>query len=448
MKRRELLTVLGAAALGAPFVAAPSARAMDRIASGGRLRLSVPLALSSFDPHDLSSLDAAVFGSALFDTLYALDEQGRPYPTLAKALPEPSAGGFVVSLRAGLRSSSDKSVDAKDAYFAFERAKAGAAQRRLNGFGKVRFIVTAEPASTKVDPKPIRPTSEDVTRLATALAHPTTALVPRGFSPSRPEGTGPFRARSLGDGVTFERNPFAARGPAFLESMSVRRASDLASSLRAFEAGEVDVGWLASGLHQARSKATRFDAGPIGLVLLATGQKLTGWTSPGIAQAVLDGTDRSALAALGVHPLSAGRAGLVRALDSRTTWQGPSTELLVDGSSPQLVAIARSLVELLGGGARGLSVAPTPPADLARVRQSGDFGLLLDFVQSTGSKDHLDALLARTGASASPTEPVESVTRRLRAGIVGELHVQGASLDSYGGVASWQLGDIHLVRRD
>jgi hypothetical protein len=412
---------------------------MDRIASGGRLRLSVPLGLTSFDPHDLSSLDAAVFGSALFDTLYVLDEQGRPYPALARTLPEAAPGGFVVPLRAGLRTGTDKPYDAKDAAYSFDRARAGAAARALGGFGKVRFVVpkTGEAPAAK----PSRPTDGDATQLAIALAHPMTALVPRGFSPTRPDGTGPFRARPVGDGILLEQNPRAARGSAFLDAISVRRAVDLADALRAFEAGEADVGWLASGLHQARSQATRFDAGPVGLVLLATGQKLAGWASPGIAQVVLDGADLSALTALGVHQLSNRPQGRASA-----TWQGPSAGVLVDADCPQLVAIAHSLVEVLGGAARGLEVVPTAPAEIARLRSSSDFGLLVDFVRAGSATEFLPSLLARTGASASAGEPLESVTRRLRLGVVGALHVEGSSLGSHGGIANWQLGDVHLVR--
>lgn len=426
------------AAFAAPGLAARAALGMDRVAPGGRLRLSVPLALSNFDPHDAASLDAAVFGSALFDTLYALDDQGRPYPTLAKSLPETSARGVTIELREGLRTAADKPFDVKDATFSVERARAGAAARLLAGFDAIRFAAAAKNAKGREPPKGA---GEDVVRLATALAHPATALVPRGFSPARPDGTGAFRARPAGDGVVLERNPRAARGPAFLESIGVRRAVDLAGALRAFEAGEADVGWLSSGLHQARTKAKRFDAGPIGLVLLATGQQLGTWSAPGVAQSVLDSGDRSALAALGVHALP----GAASARASGAGWQGPSADVLVDADATQLVAIARALVEILGGERRGLRVVPTAPAEIARVRRSGDFALLVDFVRSTGARDHLRAVLTRAGATASDGEPLGGVTRRLRLGVVGQLHVEGASLTNHGGVASWNLGDVHVV---
>jgi hypothetical protein len=223
-----------------------------------------------------------------------------------------------------------------------------------------------------------------------------------------------------------------------------RRAQGLADALRAFEAGQADVGWLATGLHHARKSAVRFDAGPIGFVVLALGQRLGAWGAPGVAQTVLDGVDRSSLSALGVHALpgsSAGRSG--------APWRGPASDVLVDGECPQLVAIARSLVEVLGGSAQGLRVLPTPPGDLARARDTGDFSLLVDFVRKVGSAPGDDArvLAARAGVSApvAQRESLESLVRRLKLGIIGALHVEGAFTERHAGIAKWHLEDAHEI---
>ncbi len=409
---------------------------MDRIASGGTLRLSLPLGLARFDPHDFSSFDAAVFESALFDSLYALDESGRPYPTLAETLPEPAGNGLRVTLRAGLRTAADKPLDAADVVFSLKRAQAGAAASWLAPFGTPRTV--RGEARAVVFP------SGDATSLATILASGATALVPRGFAPGRPDGTGAFRAVIAGDGVTFERNPRAARGPAFLDSIVARRAQGLADALRAFEAGLADVGWLSTGLHHARKSAVRFDAGAIGFVVLVLGQRLGAWGAPGVAQTVLDGVDRSSLSALGVRAGKSPNVGR-----SGGPWRGPASDVLVDGDCPQLVAIAHSLVELLGGSAQGLRVVPTPASELARAREAGDFSLLVDFVRKVGSApgDDARALTARAGMSAPSVqrEPLESVVRRLKLGIIGALHIEGAFTEKHSGIAKWHLDDAHEI---
>ncbi len=431
--RRRALLALGGGATFASFLP-ERASAMDRVPSGGVLRMTLPLGLRAFDPHDARSLDAAVFGASLFDPLFAQDDAGRPYAALAERLPEPVAGGLRVTLRAGLRTALDLPLDSNDLLFSLKRARAGAASSWLAPFGVPRTL--------RGDSRSVLFPAGDAAALALALASPAAAIVPRSFSPSLPDGTGAFRAAPTRDGLVLERNPRAARGPAFLERIELRRAPGLADSLRAFEAGDADVGWLATGLHHARKRAVRFDAGPIGHVVLMTGQKLGAWGAPGVAQTVLDGVDRSGLAALGVH-VAAGRTA------APTPWRGPASDVLVDGDCPQLVAITRSLVEMLGGSARGLRVVPVAPAELGRALTANEFSLCVDFVRRIGSApgDDARALLARAGGASSKLavdEPLSSLTRRLRLGWVGALHIEGALTERHVGLARWQLGDVYV----
>src|SRR5262245_61179049 len=64
--RRALL--VGGAMLGARL-----ARARGRSPMGGRISLHVPWPLGTIDPHRLDDAACAIFGEALFDSLYARD---------------------------------------------------------------------------------------------------------------------------------------------------------------------------------------------------------------------------------------------------------------------------------------------------------------------------------------------------------------------------------------
>ncbi len=100
MKRRELLALL---ACGASFVLPTSVSALRRANYGGRLRLSLPLSLYQLDPHAPANLACGLFGSSLFESLYAKTSLGRPYSTLAAKNPEDRGSYFQIELRPSLK---------------------------------------------------------------------------------------------------------------------------------------------------------------------------------------------------------------------------------------------------------------------------------------------------------------------------------------------------------
>ena len=102
------------------------ARARGRAPVGGRLSLRVPWPVLAIDPHRLEDATAAIFGEALFDTLYARDETGAYVASLAEADPEPDGASLRVRLRTGLRT-------AKGRDFGADAAGAIARSRSLGG---------------------------------------------------------------------------------------------------------------------------------------------------------------------------------------------------------------------------------------------------------------------------------------------------------------------------
>ncbi len=285
------------------------------------LSLSVPYAVRELDPHVLDDPASALFAPAFADPLYALDSAGRPYPTLATALPEPSSRGAVVRLRPGLSSARGKPLDARDVAFSLERARQLGAAGVLGPFRAPR--VGSDRSSLEFEG-----VRADDPALASALANPLTALVPRGFSRLAPDGTGAFAATLSRDGLKLSRNPRAARGAAYLDRVEVSSVPDLAEALRAFEAGIADVGWLGAGLHRARPGSKAFIGPTYGHLILRSGSEARAWGSAGLAQQLADGARPRTARAPRRGPGPGGGPGIA--------WGGGAVDLLVAAESAQL----------------------------------------------------------------------------------------------------------------
>jgi peptide/nickel transport system substrate-binding protein len=429
--------VVSRRAFALALATAPAAVALGRTPIVGNLRLSLPFDPSSLDPHLADSPLAALLGPAVAEPLFALDAEGRPYPTLAQALPEAMPGGARVSLRPGLTSARGRPLVARDALFSLERS------RRLGG-----AAVLAEhgvPSADAKDPLSFVVPGAEPAVLAVVLASPLTALVPRGFSALSPDGAGPFRATPSRDSLLLERNLRAARGPSFLASITVTRASDLAAALRAFEAGQADVGFLGAGLHRARPGTVPFDGPAYGWAVLRGGREAGAWGAPGLTQGLADRVTPDVLRHLGVTAVG-GR------LLPNAGWGGSPAEILVDADAPLLQKIAEAAAPLLGGSA-ALGVRALPHAELAERRASGAFALMVDFVRTAGppGRATLLSLLAAVNPSlaarpprTTSTEP-RDIARTLPLGVIGALRLSGARVPEVAGLERFQLGDVYFA---
>jgi len=426
LARRSFLAAVGASA---------SAGALGRTPTVGVLRLRLPLYFGGLDPHSLDDPLSALFAPAIADPLFALDASGKPYPTLASSLPERSAGGARITLRPELISARGKALSAADAVFSLKRAL---------GLGGAAVLGAYRPAS--VDGKDrlsffVPEANGDA--LARALASPLTAIVPRGFSPSTPDGTGAFKANFANGALTLTRNEKAARGAAFLERIELSRASDLADALRAFEAGQVDVGWLGNGLYRPKAGAVVLDGPTFGWVVLRTGLDAKNWGAPGIAAQLTAALPAAALARFGVRALPAASNGV--------RWGGGPTSLLVCEDAPHAVEFARTLEPLLSSNGNEVRATAVPRAAWLEARRARRYGLLLDFVRAANADatQSVQALLASVDpelARRPPKSPssVVDATRTLSLGIVGEVRVAGAHGPEFESLDAWQLGNVWL----
>jgi hypothetical protein len=283
----------------------------------------------------------------------------------------------------------------------------------------------------------------DPVAVATALANPVTSLLPRGFSRIRPDGTGAFLASVSHDRLVLERNPDAARGAAYLWQIEVTRAGDLADALRAFEAGDVDVGWLGNGLHRPRPGALSFEGPQFGWAVLRTGRGAKAWGAPGVAQSLLDGIPAARLQHLGLLGIPPPKA--------QKTWGGEPADLLFATDAPHLAQISRSLASLLSAKDHTLAAQGRSAAELERRKASGDYVLMVDFVRAIGAapEDAMLSLLTAIDPTMAQRPPrlgsyaARSVAQSLPLGVIGELHVRGAQVPVFRNLARWDLGAVY-----
>lgn len=421
------------------FLAAGSctslAVALGRTAYGGRLRLAVPWPITSLDPATLSDGFSALFAAAAFDSLYALDSAGNPYPTLADALPSKRGDGCKVTLRPGLKTAAGRALGAADLVASLQRARSRGAAGLLGELDSPK-PVAQEPLSVSF----AEGTPDAVAR---ALASPLLALVPRGFSPLAPDGTGAFRVE-LGRGrAVLTRNLNAARGPAFLDAVEVKAASDMAELLRGFESGTADVGWFGTGLYKAVKDAVPFEGPRYGFAVLQAGKQAGAWGAPGTVQTLLDAVPAQQLAHLGLRGLPARANGSQR-------WGGPSSSIAVQAGARQLIAIARALATTLSTPGHELVVAEKSSEELTALRENRQYALLVDVVRAAGATARETELLLRTAASpeaarrAPKTASVSprELGRQLTLGVVGELVIYGSRRAPFIGLENWQLGAV------
>ncbi len=419
LNRRDLLA---SALAAAGLLAATPAWPMGRVPVGGRLRLRVPFSTRSLDPHDLYDPLAALFGTAVADTVYARDAKGNVYPSLADGHPQVRNGQTEVRLRRGLRTAQGKALGGRDLAWSIKRA------RNLGAAGLLAPL-TPWVRSDKADPLLVRFGKIDPGKLSLLLSSPLVALLPVGFSPRAPDGSGAFLARCSATTLQLTRNRNAARGPAFLERIEVQVAATMASSLRAFESARDDVGWLGSGFHGRRQGARDFDFGTVAWVVLVTGRKADAFGAPGMAQQLAN--------AVPVERLPLGLRGRP-SLRGGSLWNGDPTELFYDGSSAQLKVIAAAVASKLSRKGHEVTATAVTRSRLRRLRSSGGYVLALDIVRrpgagpigplialATADRIALGRDVARHPPRISYSQPAHHLTTSLRVGVLGGLEVRG-----------------------
>ena len=412
---------------------APLSHGMGRTPYGGRLRLTVPWPIAFVDPASLDDGFSALFASALFEPVYGTDAAGNPYPALAEALPSKVGDGCRVKLRPGLKTAAGRALSGADLVATLARARSRGASGAL---GELET-----PTLDSADPSSVVFAHGDATQVARALASPLLALVPRNFSPLSPDGCGAYKAELSRGRAVLTRNVNAARGASFLDAIEVASAPDLAELLRGFEIGQTDVGWFGSGLYRAVKDAVSFDAPRYAFAVLLPGKAVGPWGAPGTLQALLDAVPAQQLSHLGLRELPAQAQG-------SPAWGGPTTTIAVLSGAPQLVAVARAVASSLSTPGHELTVVEKSSEELAALRSSRKFGLMVDCVRAPSTAPRELELALRTASSPETAKRApktgrvapRELGRQLALGVIGDLNVWGARRGGFVNLEAWQLG--------
>jgi peptide/nickel transport system substrate-binding protein len=388
---------------------------------GGKIAVALPWPLGAIDPHRIDDATAAILHDALFDTLYARDESGAHAPALAEGDPEPDGASIRVTLRAGLKTAAGRALEPRDVVASIARARASGAR-----------VWLSDVPAPRVDGRALVFAMRDASRIVRALASPLVAIVPTSFNPETPDGTGPFRATRRADSLVLVRNAQAARGPALLDEVTLRFAPTPSDSLRAFESGATDLGWLGQGLYEPRPSSRPFDFGAVAWAIVRVGKDAASWDAPGVAQGLADGLPASRLSSFAL--------GSPWPTEPHQGWGAPPTALLVRDDSPWLVELARAIAAIISRQGHEVTAKPVPAAEIGTRRASRAFGLMLDVARPTthGSLGALVGLSTADDPTASADlmrhppkiaeSPARTLTRTLRIGVVGDIRVQGGRM--------------------
>jgi len=212
---------------------------------GGQLRagLSGGSTADTLDPlNAITNVDFSRIDN-LYEPLVGLTPQAQPVYVLAKELtPNADATEWTIRLAPGITFHNGKDLTADDVIYTFQQilnpkapaaAAAGLASIDVKGM-------------TKLDKYTVRiPCSTPFATLHQALAIPGYSdIIPVGYNPANPVGTGPFRLKSFSPGTqsTFVGyDGYWQPGLPYLDEIVITDYSDETSQVNALLAGQVDV---------------------------------------------------------------------------------------------------------------------------------------------------------------------------------------------------------------
>lgn len=236
----------------------------------------------SFDPVRARTHAEVTVVELLFDTLYKLDDRGRPRPHLATELPKASVNGMRarIPLLGQVEFHNRSRLTADDVARTLRRVMRD--RRTAWLLGPIRSV-TADKDSVVVELR--RKTPE----LARLLAVPATSITPRGQAPraGAPIGSGPFQLhRFTRKGRRLRLNAWANHfaGRAYVDQLDLRWFARGDDETRAYEAGRAHFsqrGAVAFAGHQPKYRTASVQSPATLLVYLGFGK-----AKPGVTQSL------------------------------------------------------------------------------------------------------------------------------------------------------------------
>ena len=179
----------------------------------------------------------------LYEPLIGLTPDAQPVYVLAEEVtPNAKATEWTIRVKQGITFHNGKTLTADDVIYTFQQIL----NPKTPGSAAAGLASVDAKAMTKLDTYTARiPCSTPFATLAEALAIPGYSdIIPVGYNPAAPVGTGPFKVKSFSPGTqsTFVRNGgYWQSGLPYLDEIVITNYSDQTSQVNALLAGQVDV---------------------------------------------------------------------------------------------------------------------------------------------------------------------------------------------------------------
>jgi peptide/nickel transport system substrate-binding protein len=221
--------------------------------SGGSITVGLELDIPGFDPLKVGVFDtsAETAAAAIFDTLVALDDNGKPVPKLALSWTHSDDyRTWTFKLRQGVKFHDGTPFNAEASKANFDRQKDPANKCRCAFYIAGIKDVQAPDEYTLVynltDPSVNFPAILTIQSSNNVIQSPT-AWKTKGDDYNRnPVGTGPFILKSwtAGDRMVLEKNPdYWNKGHPYLDRIVLKPLPDAQSRFASLQSGEADIVW-------------------------------------------------------------------------------------------------------------------------------------------------------------------------------------------------------------
>ena len=253
----DLLAACGGSGTQSPSTSGGSSAAAGTPRQGGTLRLggSGGGATDTLDGQNALTNTDFARAYALFDPLATLDTKGHVTLVLAESIePNKNATEWTIRLRPNVKSHDGKAYTADDLLYSLRRIQTKKYPGAVS-FGPINLG-----AAKVMDSQTLRiPFSAPYAIFPEGLCLTQSVMVPRGFDPKKPIGTGPFKFVSFTSGreSTFARNDeYWEQGKPYLDTLVITNFSDETSQINALQSGQVDaVDYLSSSSLAAAQSA-------------------------------------------------------------------------------------------------------------------------------------------------------------------------------------------------
>ncbi len=253
MKAATCSSALARIFLVAGFAVALSTMPADAQKAGGSITVGLELDIPGFDPLKVGVYDtsAETAAAAIFDTLVALDDNGKPVPKLALSWTHSDDyKTWTFKLRPGVKFHDGTPFNAQAVKENFDRQKDPANKCRCAFYIAYVNNVQAPDELTVVynlnDPQVNQPALMTIQSSNNAV-HSPTAWKTKGDDYNRnPVGTGPYVLKSwtAGDRMILEKNPdYWDKDKVYFDRITLKPLPDAQSRFASLQSGEADIIW-------------------------------------------------------------------------------------------------------------------------------------------------------------------------------------------------------------